>query len=305
MYLFLELDRMLRCSWLGRWGCGLILIGAMAHGAKAQSSEDELRGRLVEKQLYLRGFWMSDKLEFDGAGNLKSKSDLGPFALCGIDVLRVEVAGNEIKIDGRRVGLVSDGGGRLERRPIRSTTVIWPSLRRDPTYKADEEISIKIHGNTSGNFDTALKAIFVDGLEELAGIVPRHWICYARGHFMKDSDATTAEEQVKKCVQGRSLAPKWKDGDSADLTSPKLIGGLAPHLPGIGAELGASGVSEVAFTVSDHGIPVGFQIVKAVGAGVDEALLQAIYEAKFEPGTRDGKTITADYDFSIRIDAPR
>jgi len=178
---------MLRCSWVERWGCGLILIGAIAHGAMsqatAQSSEDELRGRLVEKQLYLRGFWMSDKLEFDGSGTLKSKSDVGPFTLCGIDVLRVEVAGKEIKIEGRRVGLVADSDGRLERKPIRSTTYIWPSLRRDPTYKADEVISIKIHADTSGDFDKALRAIFVDGLGELVSVVPPYWRCYAHGYF--------------------------------------------------------------------------------------------------------------------------
>jgi TonB family protein len=301
---------MLRCSWVGRWGCGLILVGAMAHGAiaqnaKAQSSEDELRDRLVEKQLYLRGFWMSDRLEFDGKGTLKSKSDLEPFTLCGIDVQRVEVAGKEMKIDGRRIGLVADSDGRLERRPIRSTTEIWPSLRRDPTYKADEEISIKIHGNTPGEFDRALSAIFVEGLHGLAAVVPPYWTCYAQGYFENDNDAATAEESVKNCIRHRSLTPERENEDISDSTPPKVVGALSPHLPERAAELGVSGTSEVAFTVSEHGIPVGFQIVKAVGGGVDEALLQALSQVQFQPGTRGGKSVSAGYHLSMNINVQR
>jgi len=299
---------MLRCSWV-RF-CGLILIGAMAHGVMAQeateqTSEDDLGSRLVEKQLYLRGFWMSDKLEFDGKGTLKSKSDLGPFTLCGIDVQRVEVAGKEIKIDGRRLALVADSGGRLERRPIRSTTYIWPSLRRDPTYKADEEISIKITGDGSGNFDAALKAIFVDGLSRLASVVPPYWRCYAHSYFENDNGAETAEEAVKTCVEHRSLAPKFENDDLSEVQPPKLAGSFVPHFPGRAAELGASGTSEVAFTVSEHGIPVGFQVVKAVGAGIEEVLLQAISQARFEPGTRSGKAVSSAYELSIRINTPQ
>jgi len=294
---------MLRCSWLILLELGL--MGAMAHCAGAQTSEDDLRGRLVEKQLYLRGFWMSDKLEFDSKGTLKSKSDLGPFTLCGVDVLRVEVAGKQIKIDGLRVGLVSDGDGRLERRPIQSTTWIVPSLRRDKTYKANEEITIKINGDGSGNFDTALRAIFVDGLQELASVVPRYWMCYAHGYFENDNDAGAEEEAVRNCVEKRSLTPKFKDNDLSELLPPKVVGTFAPRFSERAAELRTSGTSEVAFTVSEHGIPVGFQVVKAVGGGVDEALLQAVSQAQFEPGTRGGKAVSADYKVSIRINAPQ
>jgi len=295
---------MLRCLWVGRWVCGLILLSITVHGAKAQTSEDDLRRRLTEKPLYLRGFWMSDRLEFDSNGTLKSKSDLGPFTLCGIDVSRVKVSGREIKIEGRRIGLVSSGDGRLERRPIHSTTIIVPSLRRDNTFKADEEISIKISGDGSGNFDTALKAIFADGLHELATAVPRYWKCYAHGYFENDNDEEAAEEAVKTCVEKRSLAPKFENDGQLELVPPKMVGSFKPNFSERAAELGASGTSEVAFMVTEKGIPVGLQVVKAVGGGVDEALLQAVSQVQFEPGTRDGKAIISDYKVSIRVNAP-
>ena len=301
---------MLRCSWVDRWVCALILMGVVVHGAmpqevRAQTSEAELRGKLVEKPLYLRGFWMSDKLEFDSKGTLKSKSDLAPFTLCGIDVLRVEVAGKEIKIEGRRIGLVADSDGRLQRRPIQSTTIIVPSLRRDKTFKVDEEISIKISGAGSGDFDAALKAIFVDGLHELASVVPPYWACYAHGYFENDNDVDTAEEAVKICVEKKSLAPKFVDDDQSELRPPKVLSSFSPRFPERAAELRPSGTSAVALTVSAHGIPVGFQVVKAIGGGVDEAFLQAVSQAQFEPGTRNGKAIAADYKVSIRIGAPQ
>lgn len=300
-HLIVELVRMLRCSWIGRWAWGLILIGAIAHGASAQSMEDNLRQRLIEKPLYLRGFWASDRLEFDSNGKLKSKSDLDPFTLCGIDVLHVKVSGKEIKIDGRRVGLVSDGGGRMKRKPIQSTTIIVPSLRRDNTFKAGEEISIKISGDGSGNFDAALKAIFVDGLHELAGIVPPYWMCYAHGYFENDNDVDTAEEIVKACVEKKSLAPKYPNDDQLEMRPPKIISPLSPNFGERFAELEASGISEIAFTISAHGIPLGFQVVKAVGGGADEALLLAASRAQYEPGTRGGTPISSTYKVSISI----
>jgi hypothetical protein len=288
-------------SWVYRCGCGLILIGLLAHGSRAQSPEEDLRKRLVEKPLYLRGFWASDRLEFDNNGTLKSKSDLDPFSLCGIDVLHVKVSGREIKIDGRRVGLVSDGDGLLKRVPITSTTIIFPSLRRDPTFRANEEISIKISGDGSGNFDAALKALFVDGLHEPASIVPPYWMCYAQGYFENGNDAETAEAVVKACVEKKSIAPKYPNDDQLEMRPPKIVGPLTPNFRERFAELEGSGISEIAFTVSAHGIPLGFQVVKAVGGGADEALLVAAAQAKYEPGTRGGKAISSDYKVSIGI----
>jgi TonB family protein len=57
-------------------------------------------------------------------------------------------------------------------------------------------------------------------------------------------------------------------------------------------------VSHVRFTVTQQGIPVGFQVVRAVGAGMDEETLKAVSEFKFQPATMNGVPVTSDLDVS-------
>jgi hypothetical protein len=283
-------------SW---WAFFVVVLVGLGRTVAAQNPAGKLGEELQGQPLYLSGFWMSDKLEFDGAGHLKGKSDIGPVTLSGVDVKSVAVDGREMVIHGERVGLVADGDGRLVRRVIHSTTLIVPSLRRGDgnKFRANEELSVKVHADADGSFDTALKTIFANGLAELATSVPEYWKCYAKGYFEQEIASSEAEKAVQACVAGRSLAPDVERGD--DFVPPKLLSTVDPNFSGRAAELGVSGVSRIHFTVSRHGIPVGFQIVEAVGAGLDEATLAAVYQYKFQPATSSGNPVAADSDFSL------
>jgi hypothetical protein len=72
--------------------------------AVSQTTEGELKSRLVGKPLYLRGSWRDDSLHFDANGQLIGKSGIFSFTLCGIDVKEVHLGTDKLVLEGKRVG---------------------------------------------------------------------------------------------------------------------------------------------------------------------------------------------------------
>src|SRR5581483_609427 len=68
-------------------------------------TEDELRQRLVGKQLFLRGLWLDDELHFDMHGKLVSQSAKGSFTLCSVDIERVRLTKRRVELEGVRYGI--------------------------------------------------------------------------------------------------------------------------------------------------------------------------------------------------------
>jgi len=256
---------------------------------------------MVGEPLYLRGQWTGDKLEFDAEGRPVGEVKAGPLTLSGIDVQHVDVDNKRLSIHGRRVALVADGEGRLQRQVIVSRTRIFPSLRSGDAknFKATEDVTITVRGDGTGSYEAALKAIFADGFADLSGSVPKYWRCYADGYFAKSLRPDEAKSTVEACVKERSLAPESEEAMRGDFVPIKVLDRTPPPFTREAAELGVSGVSRVHFTVSKHGIAVGFQVVQAVGAGLDEATLTAVSQYHFEPATSDGVAVNADTDFSM------
>ena len=172
-------------------------------------------------------------------------------------------------------------------------------------YHANEEITILVHPDSSGSFDPALSKIFAVGLADLANSVPLYWQCYAMSYFKPAVVSDDAEETVERCVTISS------NGDvpsalntGATGTSPELLSPLVPQFPQRDADLGVSGKSVIHVRVQEDGTPVGLQIVRALGGGVDEALLQAISHARFRPGTRAGVPVPPNMDLSFQFGPP-
>jgi TonB family protein len=291
--------RVLRWVWISSF-----LFSAWRPPLLAQPSLRQLQEKLIGQPLYLRGFWMDNKLEFDGAGHVLGAAHEGPFTLSGVDVSSVTLSGNEIMVRGNRVALIAGPDGTLERRNISNTTTIWPSLRRGNgnKYVANLGVGLLVHADAAGSFDKALNTIFANGLHDLAPAMPPYWTCYAEGFFTADEKPIDAEKTVDECVQKHSLSvSEARNYETRQgFSPPAILGTIAPNFTQLAASLGVDGVSHVRFTVSRNGIPVGFQVVRAVGAGLDEETLKAVSEGHFQPATLDGISVAADLDVSLK-----
>jgi TonB family protein len=268
----------------------------------AQTRSDQFATTLMGQPLYLRGLWMGSNLEFDGAGKLLGTAHQWPFTLSGIAVTGVSIQDKELIIRANRVALVANSEGVLERRNLSSTTQIFPSLRRGDANRfiANLEVKLVVHADEDGSFDRPLKAIFANGFQELASIVPQYWSCYAEGYFTSDTAATKAEKTVEECVKRRSLSGPEAEihREQAGFADARIASTVKPKFTQLAASVGVDGVSHVRFTVTQQGIPVGFQVVRAVGAGMDEETLKAVSEFKFQPATMNGVPVTSDLDVS-------
>jgi hypothetical protein len=289
-----------------RWLFAGVVFLAVTAAAHAQTDVNQLQKQLLQQPLYLRGFWMGQSLEFDATGNLmgdpraNAKNGIaeGPVTLSGVDVTDVTVSGNKLVLHGDRVALVADSSGRLQRQVITSTTrIVATVVFRKQVGK--DEVKITVHADTEGSFNAALKAIFANGLAELAPNVPPYWRCYASGYFAKSVPAADAEKIVNDCVMdGDPAAPEM-----GHYRPVSLLHEVDPQYSGIAAEMHVEGLSVVHLNVGPHGFPVRLQIIKAAGAGLDEETLQAVAASTFNPATQDDVPVTAGFDFSIMYTA--
>jgi TonB family protein len=299
---------------LGRWlFVSVTVTVCCVHSAAAQAPGD-WRSRLVGKPLYLRGFYADDKLEFDASGKLIGTSILGPVTLSGVDVDEVEDKRQTLVLHGNRVALMARGDGSqgLERQVIASTTRIWPSLRRGDKNKfhASEKLTITIHPDPHGNFETAIKAIFADGVADLASSVPPYWKCYADSYFLPATVANNAVDKVNACVSADGAAIQGTDNVPAvpvkgPVIAPVMTVSKSPAYTDIARELGLAGTCVVHIRIRTDGVPVGLQIVRAIGGGLDEEALQAASEERFKPATLDGLAVPVNANIEVHFELKR
>lgn len=77
---------------------------------------------------------------------------------------------------------------------------------------------------------------------------------------------------------------------------PELIGGLASiqenlRYPPLARQAGVEGRVLVGFTVDEEGQVVDAEVIQGVGSGLDAAALDAVQQAHFRPGQKDGEAV--------------
>lgn len=85
---------------------------------------------------------------------------------------------------------------------------------------------------------------------------------------------------------------------------PELIGGLASiqeHIvyPDMAKKAGVEGRVIVQFVVDENGNVQNPQVVRGLGAGLDEVALEAVKQAKFEPGMQRGQAVKVKMSLPI------
>src|SRR5450631_574629 len=68
-------------------------------------TEDQIRGELEGKLLFLRGFYLDDNLKFNQDGKIIGTPKKGSFTLCAIDVKKVKLSKHTLELEGDRYGL--------------------------------------------------------------------------------------------------------------------------------------------------------------------------------------------------------
>ena len=85
---------------------------------------------------------------------------------------------------------------------------------------------------------------------------------------------------------------------------PKLIGGMANFrknvkYPQLAKQAGIEGRVYVKFIIDEHGNVVKPRVVRGIGGGCDQAAIDAVKKAKFQPGLQRGKPVKVWYTMPI------
>jgi TonB family protein len=269
---------------------------SIAAPAVGQSPDSGWNARLVGKPLYLRGFWATDKLDFDGTGKLLSNPRLAPVTLSGVDVTSTAIEGKSLVIHGERVALVAkeDGKQGLERRVI----------QRGRSH-ASEDLKITVQPDSTGSFDGALATIFANGLAELSSSVPVYWKCYAASYFGPEGVKDDAEKEVEHCVTTvdanavAGVEPAYNVGGK--ILPPKMTVQTEFKYSPTAVQMEINGTSVVHLRIGADGVPVGLQVVRALGAGLDEQAMDAASHDRFSPATREGVPVPVNVNIEAHF----
>ncbi len=192
----------------------------------------------------------------------------------------------------------SDPKDGLERRTIQSR-----KLGGKFSGKPLNKMKITIQPDTGGSFDQALRAVFAEGLVELAGSVPEAWRCYAHSYFVQEV-SEDAFKTVQECIEGptikRAGTVKRVGGE---LKPPKVTYQVEPKFSVAASEMKLNETVLVNVTLGRNGgEPMKARIVRAAGAGLDEAALDAVEQYRFSPATEDGVGVAVTLNIEVKFE---
>jgi TonB family protein len=262
----------------------------------AQSTEADLKTRLMDKPLYLRGCWHDDKLRFDAAGHLVGRSDPTTFTLSGFEFKKARLKQDKLILEGRRVGLEL-AANKQQRVPVNVGEV---------NRQEDESVRIEVEASPTGDYGPALDAIFVDGLADLVPSLPFYWQRYAQKNFLPARDATNvlaaaspASTPNQQSASSQNTKPFGSIGGS--VKPPKLLHSAEPAFSNAARTLKYSGNSLINLQVDLDGTPTHLSVVRGLGLGLDERALAAVQQYRFAPATKNGNPVVVELNVEVNF----
>jgi TonB family protein len=260
----------------------------------AQKTEADLRTRLIDKPLYLRGEWGADTLAFDDAGHLVGAVAPVPFTLAGVDVRSAKLTAKELVLEGQRVGLEFDKDV-----PKRVGLVV----REKSGKTSPEEVTIRIQTPADGDFTAGLDAIFTESIADLVPQLPPFWQRFAQQHLLPPgaSAAPVADSgpAVGGVLQPPTTARPRRIGGG--VTQPQLLTKVDPAFGEAARAMKYSGIVLVDFVVDAEGMPSHFRILHPVGLGLDEQAVAAVSQYTFQPAMENGAPVVVELNVEVNF----
>ncbi len=270
------------------------LIAPLSH---AQSTAADIKARLHNKPLYLRGFWSSDKLHFDAAGNLTVPSRPVSFTLSGFELESVNLKPDKLTLQGRRVGL------EFTKNQQKRVDLNAGSLQ----HPEDEKIEIEVDPSPDGDYTHALDAVFVDNLADIVPTLPFYWTRYAHDNLLPAANTPTPAPPSPAAT---TVAPNQQPATTSNaqirriggsVTAPKLLHAVEPDFNNTAHNLRYSGTTLLSLRVETDGTVSHLSIVHPIGLGLDERALAAVQHYVFSPAKENGQPIVVELYIEVNF----
>lgn len=257
----------------------LLLTPALLH---AQSTETDLKARLLHQPLYLRGLWHDNNLHFDLAGHLLGASAPVSFTIAGIEISKLQLTATGLTLEGRRVGL--EFKDYIPKRVGLSVG--------GPLITHAERMHLEIDASFTRDYTSALNAIFAFDLSDLVPMLPPWWKPYADQHLQPQLPG------------GKTATPAIPTGIAQvgkSILAPQVIKAPEPEFSQSARSQKYAGNSLIYLVVAATGEPGRSYILKPAGLGLDEMALAAVKQYQFKPATENGNPVAVEINVEVNF----
>ena len=286
----------------------VFLVPALAQGQNLES----LAPNFLKRVVTLRNFYKSDLLRYDSSGTLIGSPEQGPWTIYGrLEINRLAVRKNKLEIGASRLLIVY---GQKTGEPPRY-------IRWEP----NTIIEIAVSPNTSlADVKKALGRVFMSSSEKFSDLVPSYWRSFFGG---ADPNATPKTPALPKenaipnpasapapPVQSESEAALSHDpGPAASanegpqikvekgIIPGHLIKQVRPLYPQLAKSARVSGAVILLATIKKDGSMGEIQIAQPVGAGLDEAAIEAVSQWKYQPYLLKGDAVEVETHITVNF----
>ena len=302
---------------------------ASAESDLADHINDEYKG----KAFILRGFYSGDHLKYDSNGHILNPTVPDDWTVAGIvQVKRLKVSGDHLRIDARRVHLGWLGG-------------VFQELhdqvgKLDKDEKADRSLrmDVDLGAATTDAAEAALSQIFLTSRDKFADLVPDYWKpCvraalvgegakqYSGCHFsavfanipavvanieavgQTGADTAQSSQGVSRINHGETMgtdpaysSPGNMVGVGHGVSAPRVISRTDPEFSEPARRAKYQGTSVFMLIVDKTGEPRDIRVVQPLGAGLDRKAVETISKWRFDPAQKDGQPV--DVEIAVEVD---
>ena len=262
----------------------ILLLNSGLASATDSSLEQQLRKTYVDTQRMLRHFYASVDLKFDVDGNPRNKEKEGAWTL----------------LSGVLIDNVTLKPKKLELRGHRRMLVIDDQAKKFHSIRLDEKFSIEIITQPGPDQATqlarALARVFVSA-DDLVSAVPDYWRDYLARFGGKGTQGEPCEDSATKLVSDDASG----NIVSAGITEGAKIRDALPSYYEIARENRVEGELALRAVIDTTGSVTRVCIIKALGAGLDDMMVQTVRQWKYKPYTLNGQPIEIQTTVTTRF----
>ena len=266
-------------------GVGMVRSQGPSTGVNPVDKEMEVAGTLVGKALFLRGFYLTNDLNYDSAGRVQGTPKVGDWTVAAVNVLKVERKAAELELDGVRAAIRYNVDNR--------------EFQRHPLNDEKMRVVVKDPGDVK-SLEAAFGAMFAVGIDPgLQRGMPDYW-----RHYFDPSLAWPEDE-----LTGRTIYPVYGAADQGkDVTAPKQQHEAEPKFVAFALRDKVQGAVQLRLVVDANGVPQRIAVSRPLGYGLDASAVEAVRKWRFAPGMKDGSAVATgvvvEQQFSL-MNAPR
>ena len=263
----------------------VLLLSSGLASATDSSVKEQLRKTYVGSQQMLRHFYASTDLKFDVDGNPRNKEKEGAWTLLsGVLIDHVTLKSDKLELSGHRRLLVIDDHTKT----LRSI-----ELRENFSI----EIATQPGPEQARQLSSALARVFVSA-DDLVSVVPDYWRDYLTRFSGKTTQGVPCEDSAVKIVDSDNSSTGKV---SAGITDGEKTHNVLPTYFGIARVNRVEGELSLRAVIDKTGSVSRVCITQALGAGLDDMMVDTVRQWKYKPYTLNGQPVEVQTTITTRF----